>query len=134
SRRCAVMPSAPASIAIFAARTGSGCAPPRALRMVATWSTLTPRRRWGAGMCGRGAPYRIQPSRIHALGIRHHVLGAQLRDDRGEMLEVVDLKIDHERREVGRIPGHADVVDVNVMFGDNLPPLGERPGLDTVLR
>ena len=36
SRRCAVMPSAPASIASFAARTGSGCRPPRALRMVAT--------------------------------------------------------------------------------------------------
>ena len=36
SRRCAVMPSAPASIASFAARTGSGCTPPRALRMVAT--------------------------------------------------------------------------------------------------
>ena len=36
SRRCAVMPSAPASIASLAARTGSGCRPPRALRMVAT--------------------------------------------------------------------------------------------------
>ena len=36
SRRCAVMPSAPASIASSAARTGSGTAPPRALRTVAT--------------------------------------------------------------------------------------------------
>ncbi len=36
SRRCAVMPSAPAASAICAARTGSGTAPPRALRRVAT--------------------------------------------------------------------------------------------------
>ena len=27
------------------ARIGSGCSPPRALRIVATWSMLTPRRR-----------------------------------------------------------------------------------------
>ena len=44
SRKCAVMPSAPAAIAIAAAFTGSGCRPPRALRTVATWSILTPRR------------------------------------------------------------------------------------------
>ncbi len=36
SRRWAVMPSAPASMASSAARTGSGRDPPRALRMVAT--------------------------------------------------------------------------------------------------
>jgi hypothetical protein len=44
SRRCAVMPSAPASMAKSAARTGSGRGPPRAFRKVATWSILTPRR------------------------------------------------------------------------------------------
>ena len=36
SRRCAVMPSAPASMASSAARTGSGRSPPRAFRKVAT--------------------------------------------------------------------------------------------------
>ena len=36
SRKCAVMPSAPASIATSAARTGSGLRPARALRRVAT--------------------------------------------------------------------------------------------------
>jgi hypothetical protein len=36
SRRCAVMPSAPAAMASLAARTGSGWRPPRALRIVAT--------------------------------------------------------------------------------------------------
>ncbi len=36
SRRCAVIPSAPAASASLAARTGSGTAPPRALRTVAT--------------------------------------------------------------------------------------------------
>ena len=44
SRRCAVMPSAPAFSASSAARTGSGSPPPRAFRTVATWSMLTPRR------------------------------------------------------------------------------------------
>jgi hypothetical protein len=34
----------PGLAAAKAARTGSGCSPPRALRMVATWSMLTPRR------------------------------------------------------------------------------------------
>src|SRR6187200_208162 len=41
------MPSAPASIATSAARTGSGRSPALALRSVATWSTLTPRRSGG---------------------------------------------------------------------------------------
>jgi hypothetical protein len=41
SRRCAVMPSAPASSHMVAARTGSGSSPRRACRSVATWSTLT---------------------------------------------------------------------------------------------
>src|SRR5262249_8912883 len=44
SRRCAVMPWAPASRHCSAARTGSGYVVPRALRRVATWSTLTWRR------------------------------------------------------------------------------------------
>src|SRR5690625_4293747 len=48
TRRCAVIPSAPAASAICAARTGSGTAPPRAFRTVATWSILTPRRKWRA--------------------------------------------------------------------------------------
>src|SRR5258708_2270188 len=36
SRKCAVMPAAPAAMAILAAWTGSGWMPPRALRSVAT--------------------------------------------------------------------------------------------------
>jgi hypothetical protein len=42
SRRCAVIPSAPAASAILAARTGSGKDPPRAFLSVATWSIFTP--------------------------------------------------------------------------------------------
>ena len=45
SRRCAVMPSAPASTARQRGAQRVGMRPPRALRMVATWSMLTPRRR-----------------------------------------------------------------------------------------
>ena len=39
-----VMPLAPLFWAKIAAVTGSGCDPPRAFRMVATWSILTPSR------------------------------------------------------------------------------------------
>jgi hypothetical protein len=44
---------AAAAATISAARTGSGWSPPRALRIVATWSMLTPRRRrkrWGSSL------------------------------------------------------------------------------------
>ena len=37
-------------------RTGSGWSPPRAFRMVATWSMLTPRRQCGCGQLRRGSP------------------------------------------------------------------------------
>src|SRR5579883_657488 len=110
SRRCAVMPSAPASIAILAAATGSGWMPPRAFRSVATWSMFTPRRSSG----------------IDPLGLRHHLLGAQLGDDRVEVLEVIDLEIDRHRGEVGRLALHMDIVDVAVVLGDDLCDLGER--------
>ncbi len=43
SRRCTVMPSAPACSATKAACTGSGYWVPRALRRVAIWSMFTPR-------------------------------------------------------------------------------------------
>src|SRR5262249_43201960 len=64
-----------------------------------------------------------------AINLRNHRLGAQLRDDGVEVLEVVDLEIDHERGEIGRLPLHADVVDVAVVLGDPLGDLGERAGL-----
>ena len=44
SRRCAVIPCAPAAMAVCAPITGSGCQPPRAFRTVAMWSILTPKR------------------------------------------------------------------------------------------
>src|SRR3569832_296563 len=44
SRKCAVIPSAPAAAASRAARNGSGYGAPRAFRIVATWSIFTPRR------------------------------------------------------------------------------------------
>ena len=53
-RRWTVIPSAPAAHRHRAAATGSGCAPPRALRMVATWSTFTPER--GSVSCAHHAP------------------------------------------------------------------------------
>src|SRR5947209_7972810 len=64
SRKCAVMPSAPASIATSAARTGSGRIPALALRSVATWSTLTPRR------SGGGATLAIFRQTLQALILR----------------------------------------------------------------
>src|SRR6267378_1821763 len=94
SRKCAVMPSAPASIAANAARTGSGRAPPRALRSVAA--------------C-KGLP-------IDALDPGDDGLGAQLGDNSAEMLEVIDLKIDGELGEVRRSPRHTDIVDITVVL------------------
>src|SRR5664279_3459148 len=119
SRKCAVMPSQPAAIASLAARTGSGWRPPRALRMVATWSTLMPRRKRGGLIYLTVDPFRL----------RHHRFGAQLRDDVGEMLEVVDLQIDQHIGEVRRPPRHADIVDIAVVLGDHLCDLCERAGL-----
>src|SRR5262249_26960129 len=131
SRKCAVMPSAPAAIAISAALTGSGCRPPRAFRTVATWSTLTPRRsRERAGtsdpIC---ASMETSDLARHALGFRDHGLGAQLRDDRGEVFQVIDLEVDGQRGEVRRLARHADVVDVSVVLGDHLGDLRQRARL-----
>src|SRR3954452_22907359 len=55
---------------------------------------------------------------IDALHPRDHGLGAQLGDDRAEMLQVVDLEVDGQFGEVRRPPGHADIVDIAVMLGD----------------
>src|SRR6185312_8155748 len=114
SRKCAVMPSAPAAMASLAARTGSGWRPPRALRMVATWSTLMPRRSFLA---------------IDAFRLGHHRLRPQLRQDRGQVLEVIDLQVDGDVGEVRRAARHVDVVDVAVVLGDDLGNLRERARL-----
>src|SRR5215469_16453657 len=45
------------------------------------------------------------------------------------MLEVVDLKIDGHRGEVGRLALHVNVVDIAVMLGDDLGDLRERARL-----
>src|SRR5450631_4758864 len=66
---------------------------------------------------------------IDALDPCDNGLGAQLGDNSAEMLQVIDLKIDGEFGEILRAPGHADVVDVAVMFGDHGGDLGETSGL-----
>ena len=66
---------------------------------------------------------------VHALRLGHHRFGAQLRNDGGEMLEVVDLEIDRDVGEIGRAARHADVVDIAVMLGDDLRDLRERARL-----
>src|SRR5690348_389972 len=114
SRKCAVMPSAPAAMASLAARTGSGWRPPRALRMVATWSTLTPRRSFLA---------------IDALRLGHHRLRTELRENGREVLEVVDLEIDGHVGEVRGAALHADIVDIAVVLGDHLRDLRKRARL-----
>ena len=94
SRRCAVMPSAPASAASRAARTGSGWPPPRALRMVATWSMLTPSRRPAAlHSCGsfrslmirfaRNAAPMNPPVVAAVLILVHEIAGRKIGDDAG---------------------------------------------------
>src|ERR1700748_3459252 len=60
-------------------------------------------------------------------------LGAQLGDNSAEMLEVIDLEIDGELGEVGRAPGHVDVVDIAVVLGNDSGDLGEAAGLVDVV-
>src|SRR5689334_5666357 len=129
SRRCAVMPSAPASIATCAARTGSGRWPPRALRKVATWSTLTPRRSGGALSIYGLAREITGGLPIDAFNSCDHGLGAQLGNNRAEMLEIVDFEVNRQFGKIGRAPRHADVVDIAVMLGDHGRDLGEAAGL-----
>ena len=45
------------------------------------------------------------------------------------MLEIIDLKIDCAFGEIRRLPVHADVVDIAVVFGDHLRDLRKRAGL-----
>src|SRR5476649_2303552 len=59
--------------------------------------------------------------------------GAQLGDNSAEMLQVIDLKVDGEFGEIRRAPGHADVVDVAVMLGNDGGHLREAAGLVDVV-
>src|ERR1700709_84541 len=59
--------------------------------------------------------------------------GAQLGDNGAEMLQVIDLEVDGEFGEVRGAPGHADIVDIAVMFGDHGGPLREASGLVDVV-
>src|SRR5215211_710766 len=70
---------------------------------------------------------------IDALDPRDHGLGAQLRDNSAEMLEVIDLEVDGQLGEVGRAARHADIVDIAVMLGDHGRNLGEAAGLVDVV-
>ena len=56
--------------------------------------------------------------------MRDHVLGAQLPDDGGEVLEIVHLEVDQKLGEIRRAAGHADVVYVAIMLGDHRGFLG----------
>ena len=66
---------------------------------------------------------------IHPLDLRHHRLRLELRDDRVEMLEIVDLEVDLQLGEIRGAARHADIVDVAVVLGDHLRDLRERARL-----
>src|SRR5580693_626623 len=80
---------------------------------------------WSDGRAGGFAP--VSP--VYPLGVGYDLLRPQLRDDRGEVLEVVDFEVDGDLGEVRRLPGHADIVDVAVVLGDDLRDLRERARL-----
>ena len=44
------------------------------------------------------------------------------------MLEIVNLEINGHVGEIGSAPRHANIVDIAVMFGDDLRDLRERAG------
>src|SRR5208283_6107153 len=126
------MPSAPAASAICAARRGSGTAPPRALRSVATWSILTPRRSFGALFIGgpfaalsrpslRGAPkgaLTARPSSDHPFHAVDDRQRAQSRQHIGEMFQVEDLDFQNHFAEVRRFLVEFDVVDIGAHLAD----------------
>ncbi len=66
------------------------------------------------------APNRLA---VHALGVGDHFLRPQLRDDRSQVLEVIDFEIDGQLGEIRRLPRHFDVVDIAVVLGDDLGDL-----------
>src|SRR4029078_8447254 len=66
---------------------------------------------------------------VHPFGHGHHGLRTQLRQYRGEMLEVVDLKIDRNISEIRRAPRHTNIVDVAIVFRNDLRNLRERARL-----
>src|SRR6516162_242857 len=70
---------------------------------------------------------------IDAFDPRDHGLGAQLSNDRAEMLQVIDLKIDREFSKIGRAPAHADIVDIAVVLGDHGRNLRQAAGLIDVV-
>lgn len=57
---------------------------------------------------------------VHPFGLGNHRLRAQLRKDRGEMLEVIDLEVNRNIRKIRRPSRHADIVDVAIVFGYDL--------------
>src|SRR5262245_64979558 len=85
-----------------------------------------------AGVADRGDVVDIdaKAKTIHALavyplGLGHRRLRAQLRQYRGQMLEVVDLKIDRYIGEIRRPACHANIVDVAIVLRNDLRDLGE---------
>src|SRR5665213_3592799 len=111
SRRWAVMRSAPAATASLAARTGSGCRLPRAWRMVATWSMLTPRRRGRFSIIALSAP--------RALDRIDHRRRAQRRNDIREVTDVLHFDIDQDLEEIERPVGDFEVGDVAATLADD---------------
>ena len=57
---------------------------------------------------------------VHPFRLGHNRLGAQLRNDRVEVLEIVDLEINRDVGEIRRPPGHSNIVDIAVVFGNDL--------------
>src|SRR5215475_1895435 len=123
--------------------------------MVATWSMLTPSRRWLDGAGGDGERGIVvgsmlwRPTRWPArpdiarnvrqssgaasdkdpLDAAYHRLAFDPIHDVGEVVEVPDFDLDHHFREVLGASDHAHIVDVAVGFADHLGDLGQGAGL-----
>src|SRR6202167_4210312 len=122
SRRWAVMPSAPAWAAMRAARTGSGCRPPRALRMVATWSMLTPRR------SGRFS-IMASPSTARAFHRIDHRRRTERGDDVGQVAHALHLDVHQQLEEILRAVGDLEVGDVAAALADHRREAAQAAGL-----
>src|SRR5579883_2138385 len=120
------MPSAPASAANRAARTGSGWRPPRALRTVATWSMLTPRRR---GRMPALIDILLASSPARPLDRIDRRRRPQRGDDVGEMTHVGYFDIDKNLEEIRGTVGDLQVGDIAAMLADDGGKAAQAPRL-----
>src|SRR5271157_2183414 len=122
------MPSAPDCAASRAARTGSGWRPPRAFRIVATWSMLTPSRSFDCATIGDRLPPESASAARPVDGVDDRSC-AQGRHDRRQVPQILHLDIDKDLKEIKRPVGNFQIADIAAVLADDGREAAEAAGL-----